>query len=105
MEKGWFCDVCLWAAKAITNLKVTKNKKKHCELAHSKNASSALEGKVIRHVKGKLLYFVENGLIRTIPDMNTFLAMKFNYDEVVALSDHEIKQLRQGEPLPKRHIE
>jgi len=35
--------------------------------------------------------------------MNTFLAMKFNYDEVIALSDHEIKQLKQGEPLPKRH--
>jgi len=103
MEKGWFCDVCIWAANSITNLKVTKNKKKHCELAHSKNASSALEGKVIRHNKGKLLYFVENGLIRTIPDMNTFLAMKFNYDEVIALSDHEIKQLKQGEPLPKRH--
>ena len=40
------------------HLKVTKNKKKHCELAHSKNASSALEGKVIRHNKGKLLLFI-----------------------------------------------
>ncbi len=50
---------------------------------------------------GQMIYLIENGVKRLIPDMETFNAMGLNWNNVITVDDQRLWNIPTGIPIPK----
>lgn len=115
METSWFCRVCQWA--------VQEGKKHHkrtrlClpnpqEDAADSNALPAIhsylkqklpsewEGVALRASNHRAIYLVKDGVLRMIPDMDTFNTLKLDLAKVKIVEPINMDYMIIGEPMPK----
>lgn len=101
LQKSWFCRVCDWAAESITDSKIVERshslkKKSFCDEA---TGSLNADNKAVRG-SGKQVYLLSNNTLRAIPNMQTLESLKINLEDVLVISDHELKKYAVGDPLP-----
>lgn len=60
-----------------------------------------LEGHAVAAHGAKTIYFVQNGMMRVIPDYDTFMAMKLRLQQVVKLDESLMKTFPVGDAMPR----
>lgn len=101
LKSPWYCRVCQWA---LETSKLPHKPRRLCHGDGDKRAENVLqeyEGKVVRGQRGKELFFVQNGTLRSIPNMDTFMSLKIDVSSVITVPDGDIKQMKVGIPLQK----
>jgi hypothetical protein len=116
MSKSWFCRMCEWAVKA------SKQPRKHVpqclpilpavNISDDPNALPAIhsylkqklgpewEGLTIRPSNTRQVYFVKDGLLRPIPNFDTFVAMKLDFKKVKVIDPANMEFIMFGDPMP-----
>lgn len=57
-------------------------------------------GTLVRLHGGREIFIIENGSKRSIPNFDTFIAMKLDLNKVVSLSPDEFDAIPSGESMP-----
>jgi hypothetical protein len=127
LSRPYPCKICDWAVAAAP-----QHHKRHWACHHNQHGSAAggdsthhkqghhqpaqsassttsepslslahLEGKAVRG-NSKKVYLVKSGMLHFIPDFDTFLALKLNFDEIVVLPDNELANMKEGKPIHKQ---
>jgi hypothetical protein len=83
-------------------------KHKHTHVCAGANSSELVvapadwEGLVVRGRSSKQIYLVREGVLRGVPDLDTFVSLGFDLEkDVTVVSDKEVLLLRVGSLLPK----
>jgi len=101
LQKSWFCRICDWAVAARSDEAFVKKshelKKQH--FCDEKTGELHIDNKAVRG-SGKQVYLLSNNTLRAIPNMDTLESLKISLDDVVVITDHELKKYTMGEPLP-----
>ena len=101
LKSPWYCRVCEWA---LETSKLPHKPRRFCVGDGEKRGENTLhdyEGRIVRGQRGKELFFVQNGTLHSVPNMDTFLSLKIDISSVVAVPDADIKQMPMGLPLKK----
>ena len=69
---------------------------------HHGHSASSWEGKVVRG-NSRTVYLVKHGHLHMIPDIATFTALKFDFQDVVVLNENDLNLIPIGIPLPKQN--
>lgn len=107
LRDSWECRICAWASKAALNAQQPKS---YC--AHHKTVLpptppppalnvTALEGSAVKGTR-RTVYLVVNGVLRPIPDFDTFTALNLDAAKIIQLGNEEIASIPMGESLPKK---
>jgi len=125
LRDSWFCRICQWAVREAdassshSNSSNTSNitsstsstsstrRPRHTHVCAGANSSTQAapadwEGLVVRGRSSKQIYLVKGGSLRGVQDMDTFVSLGFDLDEVVVVSDKEVQLLKVGSPLPRQ---
>jgi len=94
LQKSWFCRVCEWAVNAAPQ---HHKRTRVCDKA-GHIARQDLNGKAVRG-NTKTVYLVENNTLRSIPDLDTFFALKLELEHIIPLTENEMKRLSEGPPI------
>ena len=95
LQKSWFCRVCEWAAQTAP---LHHKRPRMCDKSGHPLRPN-IDGKAVRG-NSRTIYLVSNGTLRSIPDLDTFFALKLELEKVISLSENEIKRYPMGEALP-----
>lgn len=110
LAKSWPCRVCEWALERSFTGNHHKPKRT-CEIdsqpvgenlysnANKTLARGELNGKAVRG-SSKMVYLVENGILRAVPDMETLLTLKLELVKVISIPEEEIRRTIIGPPIP-----
>ena len=121
LQNSWFCRVCQWAVTAVANSthldRNTNNSSTASGHGHQRKrthicpnttanaipikAPGDWENKAVRGAGSRQIYVVQKGVLRGVPDMDTFIAMGLQLEKVMVVGDKEIEALLVGDPLPR----
>jgi hypothetical protein len=104
MQENWWCRACQWAVseapKHHKRTRVCGNTDMDVKVAKSK-LTSEWEGIAVRPKHSKQVYLVKDGLLRPIPDIATFSALKLDFDRVKVIDGSEFDHMIVGEDMPR----
>jgi hypothetical protein len=111
LKDSWFCRVCQWAVAANSNSSNLQNKSEESRRTHiCPNATAHVfpvkapadwEGKAVRAAGQRQVYLVKDGILRGVPDMDTFGALGLQLERIMVVSDKEVEAVRVGDLLPR----
>ncbi|KAJ1435609.1 hypothetical protein B484DRAFT_393483 [Ochromonadaceae sp. CCMP2298] len=120
LRYSWECRVCQWAAQtsnvageARTHFEVHANGSAtvtapsgHHHYCNAESGAAPLkapqwEKRVVRGKSQRQIYLVEGGVLRAIPDMDTFTSLGFALDAVLVVGDQEVDAVLVGPPMPR----
>ena len=55
---------------------------------------------VVKTRSQRSVFLIENSLRREIPNMNTFVSLGFDLDNITVISDHQLQLIPLGAPYP-----
>jgi hypothetical protein len=117
METSWFCHICQWAVQEApkhhkrnrlclptTNQPSSADNNSNLPQIHSylkQKLTAEWEGIALRPSNSRTIYIVKDGVLRSIPDMNTFIALKLELDKVKVIEPLNLEYMIIGDELPK----
>jgi len=98
LQKSWFCRVCEWAAQTAP---LYNNRTRACTSIGEGEESTHEDynGRAVRG-NGREVYYVENNTLRSVPNLDTFFALKLELEKVVQISNTLFKRMPKGPAMP-----
>jgi hypothetical protein len=128
MDRSWQCRVCDWAANQYyllleneqlqqavgleedtvsnynkTGLPLSKISNRECMVKSEVKSklSKDYESRLLRPSNQKGIYLVKDGILRLVPDFDTFVALKFDLSNVRVIEPIEFDRMIVGDTLPR----
>lgn len=107
LHDSWACRVCQWAVDAS---QVHHKRRRNCARERNDDEEDGIDsfekvdasyynGRAVR-ASGREVYWVEGGVMKLIPSLDTFFALNLSLADVIQISDREFRQIPKGTALP-----
>ena len=103
LQSSWYCNVCRWAADnayKISPNKTTEICNTEERVKQFSTFISSFEGQAVRTNSNHEIYLVSNSTLRVVPDSDTLESLHLHHDNVIFVSDAELKKCVKGKPVP-----
>lgn len=119
LSTNWFCRVCQWAVKRVetprknpplclpwengnpSNDNADPNALPAIHSYVKQKLGSEWEGLTLRPQTSRQVYFVKDGVLRPIPNYDTFVAMKLDFRKVKVIDPAHMEFMMVGEDMPQ----
>jgi hypothetical protein len=103
LQTSWYCRMCQYAIDNLKNIN-SKNLDKICEKNEKINKFSDFisyfNNSSVKIDRNNDFYIVENNTLRFIPNQDTYVSLKLDYNAVINIPENEFKKCVKGDPIP-----
>lgn len=110
MEIPLHCRICQWAVRTINNSSSYRAPRKVCLPpkenplpTHTKQKlPPEFENLALRPKNSRQVYLVQHGILHSIPDLPTFMALNMSLESIHVIEPDELHHMIIGESLPSK---
>lgn len=99
LQTSWNCRVCQWAVKQKHHTNRGKIKAR-CLHDIKSIEKGFLDGEVVKIHSSRETFYVKNGTLHSIPNLDTLIALHKTIHDVETLPDDLMQKIPKGDPLP-----